>query len=88
LRTLIIIIGGFALWAICLGIAKQTADSGAQSMTAATIVFLILWFLAAPANMAIGVYRAGYSFPEELPIFLLVYTLPTFVAVFVKWKFL
>jgi hypothetical protein len=36
----------------------------------------------------IGVSQAGYSFLEELPIFLLIFLLPTVVAILVKWKFL
>lgn len=88
MRTAIIILGGFALWAACLGIAKLLASSSALSMTTATTVFVALWFVAAAANMWIGVSQAGYSFKEELPIFLLIFLLPAAVAVFVKWKFL
>jgi hypothetical protein len=88
MRTLIIIVGGFALLAICLGIGKWVGGAGQAAMAAATIVFVILWFVAAAANMWVGVYRAGYSFREELPIFLLIYLLPAAVAVLVKWKFL
>jgi len=35
-----------------------------------------------------GVTKAGYAFREELPIFMLIFLLPTLVAVVVKWKFL
>lgn len=38
--------------------------------------------------MLIGVYRAGYSFREELPIFLLIFLLLARIAIFVKQKFL
>ena len=88
MRTAIIILGGFALWAACLGIAKLLASSRTSSMTTATTVFVALWFVAAASNMWIGVSQAGYSFQEELPIFLLIFLLPAAVAVFVKWKFL
>ena len=44
--------------------------------------------MLAAANMWIGVSQAGYSFKEELPIFLLIYLLPVAVAVLVKWKFM
>ena len=54
----------------------------------ATIVFAALWFVIAAANMWVGVAKAGYSFGEELPIFLLIFGLPVAVAVFVKWKVL
>jgi hypothetical protein len=43
---------------------------------------------AAALNMWMGVSKAGYSFGEELPIFLLIFLLPSLVALAVKWKFL
>jgi hypothetical protein len=88
MRTVIIILGGFVLWAVCLGIAKFLANSSASSMTTATMAFIAIWFVAAASNMWIGVSQAGYSFREELPIFLLIFLLPAAVAVLVKWKFL
>jgi hypothetical protein len=39
-------------------------------------------------NLWIGVTRAGYSFREELPIFLVIFLLPVVVAGMVKWRFL
>ena len=87
MRTAIIVLGGFVLWAACLGIEKLLASSSNSSMTAATATFVALWFVAAALNMWIGVSQAGYSFKEELPIFLLIFLLPAAVAIFVKWKF-
>jgi hypothetical protein len=87
-RTLIFLLGGLALWGACLGIAKLVASTNASSMTIATTVFAVIWFIVAAANMWMGVSRAGYSFQEELPIFLLIFLLPVAVAVVVKWKFL
>ena len=87
MRTLLIVFLGFALWAACLWVANLIGKSG-SSMTAATAVFVAIWFVAAALNMWIGVSRAGYSFQEELPIFLLIFLLPAVVAVFVNWKFL
>jgi hypothetical protein len=87
-RTVIIIFGGLVLWAACLGIAKLLAGSSNLSTTAATAAFVALWLVAAASNMWIGVSQAGYSFKEELPIFLLIFLLPAAVAIFVKWKFL
>jgi hypothetical protein len=57
-------------------------------MTAATVAFVAIWFLAAASNMWIGVSQAGYSFQDELPIFLLIFLLPAAVAVFFNWKLL
>lgn len=88
MRTVIIILGGFVLWVACLGVAKLVASSNASSITIATAAFVIIWFVAAAANMWVGVSQAGYSFREELPIFLLIFLLPSAAAIVVKWKFL
>jgi hypothetical protein len=86
MRTLIIIFGGFILWGASLGVACLLG--GSLSTWTATVVFAVLWFVLAAANMWVGVSHAGYSFREELPIFLLIFLLPVAVAVFVKWKVL
>jgi hypothetical protein len=88
MRTLIIILAGFALWAASLGVGKMLAGARPAAMTAATVGFIAVWLVAAAANMWVGVSHAGYSVREELPIFLLIFLLPAGVAVFVKWKFL
>ena len=88
MRTAIIIAVGFVLWAACLGVAKLLASSNTSSMITATVAFVVIWFVAAAANMWMGVSHAGYSFREELPIFLLIFSLPSAVAIVVKWKFL
>jgi hypothetical protein len=88
MRTMIIIFAGFVLWGACLGVAKVLGGSSTPSMTTATVAFVVIWFIAAAANMWIGMSQAGYSFREELPIFLLIFLLPSAVAILVKWKFL
>lgn len=87
MRTVIIIFGGFVVWAACLGIANLFANSSAASINIATAVFVAVWLLVAAVNMWIGVAQAGYSIKEELPIFFLIFMLPTVAAIFVKWKF-
>jgi hypothetical protein len=84
MRTAIIIVLGFVLWGVCIGAAKTW---NLASPTAATLLFVVLWLIAAGANLWMGVAKAGYSFREELPIFLLIFALPAAVAVLVKWKF-
>lgn len=88
MRTVVIIFGGFVLWGICLGTARLLENSTGSSTTLATVSFVAIWFIAAAANMWVGVSRAGYSFQEELPIFLLIFLLPAVAAVVVKWRFL
>jgi hypothetical protein len=87
-RTLFFILVGLALFAICAGGAKLLANGIAEPMRAAVIAFCVVWFIVAAVNMWIGVTRAGYSFAEELPIFLVIFGVPALVAVFVKWKWL
>jgi hypothetical protein len=88
MRTAIIIAAGFVLWGICVGVAKLLPNSSPQSTLVATVVFVVLWFIAAAVNLWLGVAKAGYSFMEELPIFLVIFLLPAAVAAAVKWKLL
>jgi hypothetical protein len=39
------------------------------------------------ANMWVGVAKAGYTM-HEFPIFLLIFSVPTVVAIFLKWRIL
>ena len=59
-------------------------------LTTETAVKIVMttWFMVAAVNMWIRVARAGYSFTEELPIFLLIFLVPTAAAISIKWKFL
>jgi hypothetical protein len=50
------------------------------------LVFVALWFVDAGINMWLGTSRAGYSVAEEAPIFLVVFLIPTAVALFVWWR--
>ena len=88
MRTLLFILGGFVLLAACLGVGKSMAGGFGEGMRMSIIAFAALWFVIAAANMWIGIVKAGYSFGDELPIFLLIYLLPLAGAAFVviKWK--
>ena len=86
MRTLWIIMGGVALWALCLGAAKLLAGQDPAGIPRATLIFIVLWLLLAGLNLWVGVTRAGYTLREELPIFLLIFALPATLALFVRWK--
>ncbi len=43
-----------------------------------------VWFALTSFNVWVGVTKAGYTVREELPIFLLLFTLPTLYALLVK----
>jgi hypothetical protein len=86
MRTLIIILGGFVLLAGCILAARRFGAGAGAPVGSAIVIFIVIWFVVAAINMWIGVTRAGYSFREELPIFLLIFLLPAAVAVLVRWK--
>jgi p-aminobenzoyl-glutamate transporter AbgT len=48
-------------------------------------LFIPLWLLGAFVNLWIGVNSAGYSWSEELPIFIGIFALPAVVAGAVWW---
>jgi hypothetical protein len=88
MRTIIIILGGLVLFAVFAGGARLFGREIANASSIAAWAFVAVWFVVAGGNMWIGVTQAGYSFKEELPIFLLIFLLPAAVAALVKWKFL
>jgi hypothetical protein len=84
MRTLIAIGIGIALLGLCLG--GGWLAGGAAKMKIAALLFMGVWFIAAAVNMYIGVARAGYSFMEELPIFLLIFAVPAALALLLRFK--
>ena len=49
--------------------------------------FIPLWLVAALINMWVGVSRAGYTVAQETPILLIVFAIPSAVALFIWWRF-
>lgn len=84
MRTALIIVSGFVLLAVCIGFARLLG--GAATLSTAVKVFIPIWLVLAGINMWIGVARAGYSVTEELPIFLLIFSVPVAAALFILWK--
>lgn len=81
MRTLVIIGIGLALLAaFAIG-----ARLGGGNLRGVLPWFTALWIIAAAVNMYIGVARAGYSFMEELPIFLVIAGLPIAVGWVAVW---
>jgi hypothetical protein len=88
MRTVIFLFCGVLAWGLCLGAARLFADASASTWTQATMIFIAGWLVVAGINMGVGIFKAGYSFSEEFPIFLLIFGLPVLLAIFVKWKWL
>jgi len=86
MHTVMVILGGLVLLALCLLAARLLGGAGPGPMLTALKVFLPLWFIGAAINLWVGVARAGYSVAEELPIFLAVFAGPAAVALLLWWK--
>jgi hypothetical protein len=52
----------------------------------AALYFLPVWLAAAAINLWFGVAKAGYSIRDETPIFLLVFAVPSALALLAWWK--
>lgn len=87
MHTILVMAGGFALLALFLLAGRVLGDGSAAALTIAAKGFIPAWFVGAGINLAVGVIKAGYSLAEELPIFLLVFTVPAVVAGLVWWRF-
>ena len=88
MRTVLILLVGLFLLAAISIFSKLFAEQYPAATTWGISAFILLWLCATGFNMWVGVSRAGYSIAEELPIFLLLFTVPTIIALVVKWKFL
>ena len=61
-------------------------DASPAGMENGALAFIPLWLIAAAVNMWIGVNRAGYSYADEFPIFLLIFAIPVTVATWLWWR--
>ena len=82
MHTVIVICIGLVVLAACL--AAGWVVGGASALPTAVLVFLPVWLVGAAMNMAIGVKKAGYTVAEEAPVFLLVFAVPAFLALFLR----
>lgn len=87
MHTIIVIGVGVFLLGLCLLVGRFVGE-GPSALARAALVFVPLWFIGAAINPWIGVTHAGYSFIEapifEAPIFLLVFALPTALALLLR----
>lgn len=61
--------------------------ASAVGMRAAATVFIPVWLLVAVANLSVGVWHAGYTVRQELPILLIVFLVPALAAAALMWQF-
>ena len=87
MRTALFLLAGFLFLGGALIVGKQFSASYPTAASVATVAFIAIWLVVAGFNMWAGVAKAGYSAAEELPIFLLIFGVPTVAALLLKWKF-
>jgi hypothetical protein len=59
---------------------------GPPGIVLGALVFIPCWLVGAFTNMYLGVQQ-GYSWTEEIPIFLGIFAFPSLLAAWVWWKF-
>lgn len=82
MHTVYIICGGLVLFLFLSLLGKQ-------KLLPARFVFWLfvpIWFICAGINMSVGVYQAGYSVLQELPFFVIVFSVPVAVAWLLHYK--
>lgn len=85
MRTLTFLIAGLLMLAGFFLLAKLLAVSYSSARTWATAIFIGLWLIVTVFNLLGGI-KAGYSFVEELPVFLLLFGLPALISIVLRLK--
>lgn len=91
MRTVQFFIAAFLLLAAASLLARLFSETYSSAPRVAIGAFIIVWLVITGANMWAGITKAGYSFGEELPIFLLLFLTPAAAAVaalFLKGRWL
>lgn len=76
MRTLLFLLSGLLLAGLFRQLTRLFLPAHPSASGQLPLLFTLLWFGLASANMALGIIRAGYNFAEELPIFLLIFVPP------------
>jgi len=90
MHTVLVILEGFLLFALChvVAVLATTKDTPgrARATQLAGRVFIGLWLVCAFFNLWKGVSQAGYSVVDELPIFVVVFVIPAGVAAWLIYR--
>lgn len=80
MHTIYVILGGLLLLGIFLLFARALSGVHRSARSRLLLAFIPVWLACAAYNMWVGVVRAGYPLSDELPVFLVVFAVPTAVA--------
>ena len=81
MHTIKVLAGGFVLLGAFVLIGRSLGNG-----SKAALYFLPVWLAAAALNLWFGVAKAGYSVRDEAPIFLLIFAIPSALALLLWWK--
>lgn len=87
MRTVFVLASGLLMFGSLFFYSRLFVDHFPNAVATATYAFVALWLAATTFNMWVGISHAGYSLREELPIMLLLFTVPAAVALIIRWKF-
>jgi uncharacterized membrane protein len=87
-RTALFRTSGLLVLASVLILARLFSEQFPSAPNVALAFGLSLWLAATGTNMWIGVSKAGYSVADELPIVLLLCSIPAVAGVLIRWRFL
>ncbi|MGE8585928.1 MAG: hypothetical protein ACN6O9_24500 [Agrobacterium tumefaciens] len=85
MHMLMVIAGGVVQLGVFLLFGKLWGGDATGLATAAKL-FIPAWLVVSITNLWVGVSYAGYSVRDELPILLVVFAVPTTLAVVVIWQ--
>jgi hypothetical protein len=88
MRTALFLMSGLLLFSALAVLARLFSETFPSSGTFTTVVFIVVWLGLTGFNMWVGVAKVGYSVREELPVLLLLFTVPAAIAALTRWKFL
>jgi hypothetical protein len=86
MRTFLLITAGLATLGGSLFVARSFGAGRRTAFADVGEFFIPIWFCLSALNLWIGVKQAGYSIREELPIFLLIFTIPASIAALLWWR--
>jgi hypothetical protein len=81
MHTIKVLAVGFVILGLLVLIGRA-AGHGSR----AALYFLPVWLTISALNLWYGVTRAGYTIAEEFPIFLLIFAVPSAVALLLWWR--
>lgn len=87
ISILVIVAAGLAILAVCLLLGWRAARSNRTAgFVRAARLFLPMWLLSAAVNMWYAMTYGGRTLLQELPVFLLVFSIPAAAAMLIWWR--